>query len=89
MSDIFGRKPALAFAYAVFAIGCVLWLVLPRKKKKFTKAPVIDSFHRSGIGVEYWQVLAGRAISGIGGAGMVGLVAVIIAGQLTILEENC
>lgn len=33
------------------------------------------------MGRSYWQVLAGRAISGIGGAGMVGLVAVVIAGK--------
>ncbi|KAK8212925.1 hypothetical protein M8818_003090 [Zalaria obscura] len=33
-----------------------------------------------GIGQAYWQVLAGRAISGIGGAGMTALVSIIIAG---------
>lgn len=36
----------------------------------------------SGIGQSYWQVLAGRAISGIGGAGMTALVSIIIAGKL-------
>lgn len=25
MSDIFGRKPVLAFSYIVFALGCILW----------------------------------------------------------------
>lgn len=34
----------------------------------------------SGIGQTYWQVLAGRAISGIGGAGMTALVSIIITG---------
>lgn len=36
---------------------------------------------QSGIGQAYWQVLAGRAISGIGGAGMTALVSIIIAGE--------
>ncbi|KAF5233998.1 hypothetical protein FANTH_12352 [Fusarium anthophilum] len=35
-----------------------------------------------GIGTSYWHVLLGRVVSGIGGAGMVGLVAVIIADLL-------
>lgn len=35
----------------------------------------------SGIGKKYWHVLAGRAISGVGGAGMTALVSVIIAGK--------
>ncbi|KPA37855.1 mfs general substrate transporter [Fusarium langsethiae] len=35
-----------------------------------------------GIGTRYWHVLLGRVVSGIGGAGMVGLVAVIIADLL-------
>ncbi|VUC24016.1 unnamed protein product [Clonostachys rosea] len=39
-----------------------------------------------GIGQTYWQVIAGRAISGIGGAGMSGLVSVIIADMLPIRE---
>lgn len=36
----------------------------------------------SGVGTTYWHVLLGRVVSGIGGAGMVGLVAVIIAGTI-------
>ncbi|KAJ9605518.1 hypothetical protein H2200_010175 [Cladophialophora chaetospira] len=32
-----------------------------------------------GIGQEYWQVIVGRAISGVGGAGMTALVSIIIA----------
>ncbi|CAG9956610.1 unnamed protein product [Clonostachys rosea f. rosea IK726] len=39
-----------------------------------------------GIGQTYWQVIAGRAISGVGGAGMNGLVSVIIADMLPIRE---
>ncbi|KAF5592015.1 vacuolar membrane amino acid uptake transporter fnx2 [Fusarium subglutinans] len=36
-----------------------------------------------GIGTSYWHVLLGRVVSGIGGAGMVELVTVIIADLLT------
>ncbi|KAH7310578.1 major facilitator superfamily domain-containing protein [Stachybotrys elegans] len=64
LSDIFGRKSALVFAYSVFLVGCGL----------------------CGIGRQYWQVIAGRAISGIGGAGMSGLVSVVIADMLPIRQ---
>lgn len=42
----------------------------------------------SGIASKFWTILLGRAISGIGGAGMVGLVAVIIAGKHLIRWEK-
>lgn len=78
MSDIFGRKPALVFAYLVFTFGCILWYVLlVNASCSLLNSEILCS----GIGTTYWHVLAGRAISGVGGAGMVGLVAVIIAGR--------
>lgn len=39
----------------------------------------------SGIGPSFAVVLLGRALSGIGGAGMTALVSIIIAGQLSFL----
>ncbi|OAP55882.1 hypothetical protein AYL99_10034 [Fonsecaea erecta] len=39
-----------------------------------------------GIGREYWHVVAGRAISGIGGAGMTALVSIIIADIVPVRE---
>ncbi|KIW94909.1 uncharacterized protein Z519_04888 [Cladophialophora bantiana CBS 173.52] len=39
-----------------------------------------------GIGQEYWHVVAGRAISGIGGAGMTALVSIIIADVVPVRE---
>ncbi|CAJ2504949.1 Uu.00g123430.m01.CDS01 [Anthostomella pinea] len=60
LSDIFGRKVVLVFAYSVFTLG--------------------------GIGNAYWKVLLGQAISGVGGAGMIALVAVIIADILPVRE---
>ncbi|KIW25980.1 uncharacterized protein PV07_09113 [Cladophialophora immunda] len=39
-----------------------------------------------GIGREYWHVVAGRAISGIGGAGMTALVSIIIADVVPVRE---
>jgi MFS family permease len=35
----------------------------------------------SGIGQELWQVILGRVITGLGGAGMVTMAAVIITGK--------
>lgn len=37
-----------------------------------------------GFGQQYWQVIAGRAISGIGGAGMTALVSVIISDMVPV-----
>lgn len=37
-----------------------------------------------GFGREYWQVMAGRTISGIGGARMTALVSVIISGMVPV-----
>lgn len=39
-----------------------------------------------GIGQAYWQVLTGRAISGIGGAGMTALVSIIIADLVPVRD---
>ncbi|KIW77305.1 hypothetical protein Z517_09751 [Fonsecaea pedrosoi CBS 271.37] len=39
-----------------------------------------------GIGREYWHVVAGRAISGVGGAGMTALVSIIIADVVPVRE---
>ena len=36
----------------------------------------------SGAGKELWQVALGRAISGLGGAGMTSLVSVLITGNV-------
>ncbi|KAK1142979.1 hypothetical protein N8T08_007220 [Aspergillus melleus] len=56
LSDIYGRKPLLLVAYALFAAGCLI----------------------SGIGRDLWTVIAGRAVSGIGGAGIMTLGSIII-----------
>ncbi|OQU98075.1 hypothetical protein CLAIMM_03906 [Cladophialophora immunda] len=45
-----------------------------------------DAFFGDGIGREYWHVVAGRAISGIGGAGMTALVSIIIADVVPVRE---
>ncbi|KIW63362.1 hypothetical protein PV04_10212 [Phialophora macrospora] len=39
-----------------------------------------------GIGQRYWHVVAGRAISGVGGAGMTALVSIIIADVVPVRE---
>lgn len=56
LSDIYGRKPVLLVAYAMFAIGNL----------------------GAGLGRSLGEVIAWRAVQGIGGAGMGSLVAIII-----------
>lgn len=48
LSDIFGRKACLVFAYATFALGCLL----------------------CGLAGNMTQLIAARALAGIGGGGM-------------------
>lgn len=43
----------------------------------------------SGAGATLWQVIAGRAIGGIGGAGMASLVSVIITGMFILFDRDC
>jgi hypothetical protein len=38
----------------------------------------------SGVGNTMWQVIAGRVISGVGGAGMTVLVSILITGKQQI-----
>jgi hypothetical protein len=57
LSDIYGRKPLLLIAYAVFALGNL----------------------GAGISRSLGEVIAWRAVQGVGGAGMASLVAIIIA----------
>ncbi|KAK6972161.1 Mfs multidrug transporter [Favolaschia claudopus] len=57
MSDIFGRKPCLLFAYAVFGLGCFL----------------------CGCARTLPELIAARAIAGVGGGGMTTVVSIIMS----------
>lgn len=67
----------LSLSYTIFAAACILWY----------GALIIVTIHLSlivsfsGVGRELWQIILGRAITGLGGAGMVTMAAVIITGQ--------
>ncbi|KAL4783612.1 major facilitator superfamily domain-containing protein [Aspergillus varians] len=56
LSDIYGRKPLLLWAYFFLALGCVA----------------------CGLATDMWIVILGRALSGIGGAGVMTMSAIII-----------
>ncbi|CAG9989203.1 unnamed protein product [Clonostachys byssicola] len=56
LSDIFGRKHMLLFAYAVLSVGCIL----------------------CGLSQSLVQIIVSRAISGIGGAGVMTMASIII-----------
>ncbi|MCJ1380110.1 hypothetical protein MMC17_003213 [Xylographa soralifera] len=64
LSDIYGRKSMLMFAYSFFGFGCAL----------------------CGAGSTIWQVVLGRAVAGIGGAGMTSLVSILIADKVPLRE---
>ncbi|EWC47312.1 hypothetical protein DRE_03431 [Drechslerella stenobrocha 248] len=64
LSDIFGRKPLLLFAYTLFATGC-LWI---------------------GTSTEFWHIIVGRVISGIGGAGMTSVVSILLNDLVPLRE---
>ena len=43
---------------------------------------------RSGMAQSMWQAVAGRVVSGLGGAGMVVIVSVLITGQSWFFRRN-
>ena len=45
--------------------------------------------HSSGAAATLWQVILGRAIAGLGGAGMTSLVSVLIAGKMDFFPSDC
>lgn len=78
LSDIFGRKKNLAFSWTTFSLGCMVMSV--SLVARVPCGPLILT-SPSGISKTYWQVLAGRAISGIGAAGMIALTSIVITGM--------
>lgn len=68
----------LIAAYVLFAIGTALsyvmtYIGLMKKKKMLTP-------QYSGLGRNLWEVVAARAVCGMGGAGMQVIVSILIAG---------
>ncbi|KAI8977830.1 MFS general substrate transporter [Trametes punicea] len=57
LSDIFGRKSCLIFAYTIFALGCLF----------------------CGLARNMTQLVAARALAGIGGGGMTTLASIIMS----------
>ncbi|KAF9558590.1 member of the major facilitator superfamily, partial [Agrocybe pediades] len=66
LSDIFGRKACLLFAYVVFAIGCLL----------------------CGLSQNMTQLIASRAIAGVGGGGMQTVVSIIMSDVVPLRERG-
>ncbi|KAF5379291.1 hypothetical protein D9757_007626 [Collybiopsis confluens] len=57
LSDIFGRKSCLLFAYSIYALGCL----------------------GCGLSSTFLELVAARALTGVGGAGMITLVSILVA----------
>ncbi|TVY78521.1 Vacuolar membrane amino acid uptake transporter fnx2 [Lachnellula suecica] len=66
LSDIFGRKAALLFAYAVFGVGCLL----------------------CGLARTLPELVAARAIAGIGGGGMTTVVSILFSDIIPLRERG-
>ncbi|KAH0537505.1 hypothetical protein FGG08_005723 [Glutinoglossum americanum] len=66
LSDIFGRKHALLFAYAVFGAGCLF----------------------CGLAKSMVQLIAGRALAGIGGGGMTTVVSILLSDVVPLRERG-
>lgn len=66
MSDIFGRKPALLFGYAVFGLGCLF----------------------CGLARNMNELLAARALAGVGGGGMTTVVSIMMSDIVPLRERG-
>lgn len=84
LSDIYGRKPVLLMAYFLFSVGCVIGYAAYSMKPVFHFLDIAEQ-HNSAFAREIWQVILGRAISGIGGAGLITVGSVIVTGMELLL----
>ncbi len=66
MSDIFGRKPALLFGYAVFGLGCLF----------------------CGLARNMNELIAARALAGVGGGGMTTVVSIMMSDIVPLRERG-
>jgi MFS family permease len=83
LSDIFGRKAALLFAYAVFGTGC-LFCGLARNMIELVAARVCGS-HKYTHG----EKLTGlQAFSGIGGGGMTTVVSITLSDIIPLRDRG-
>lgn len=82
LSDIYGRKRLVTFAYTIFSVGCAIVYVIPRPQNHENQT---DMSNR-GVGQTMGQVIVGRVISGAGAAGMAGLVSILLTDLLPIRE---
>ena len=66
LSDIFGRKACLLFAYAVFGVGCLC----------------------CGLARNINQLIAARALAGIGGGGMTTVVSILMSDIIPLRDRG-
>ncbi|KAI0631489.1 MFS general substrate transporter [Trametes polyzona] len=66
LSDIFGRKSCLIFAYTVFALGCLF----------------------CGLARNMTELVAARALAGIGGGGMTTLASIVMSDVATLRQRG-
>jgi len=72
-----GKSDMVRLLTVIHPIWTVLAVITIRGPGLANQRPIY-----SGLGREMWQVILGRAISGIGGAGTITVAAVIIAGTV-------
>lgn len=91
LSDIFGRKALLLIAYSFYCVGGLLGSVrhpapMPYDSRFMARINImIRSLTRDrGLGFSFWSVLIGRAIAGIGNAGITVLISTLIVGMASL-----
>ena len=84
LSDIFGRKSALLFGYAIFGIGC-LFCGLARNMNELIAARVSGPFGSDG---GKWTDSDHQAFAGIGGGGMTTVVSIMMSDIVPLRERG-
>lgn len=80
LSDVFGCKRGILFAYLIFGLGCLFWYRPPFFI--ITRERMTDGGD-STVSNELVWLIVGRIISGVGGAGMTILTSVLITGAIS------
>ena len=85
MSDLFGRKSCLLFAYAIFGLGC-LFCGLARDMTEIVAARVSYSTHCPNEIDE--ANIRRKAFAGIGGGGMTTVVSIMLSDIVPLRERG-
>ncbi|KAJ5095855.1 hypothetical protein NUU61_005211 [Penicillium alfredii] len=87
LSDIFGRKACLLFAYAIFGTGC-LFCGLAQNINQLIAARVRHSSNPTAIDVLRADTFPGQVFQGIGGGGMTTVVSILMSDIVPLRDRG-